>query len=66
MRGRRSDEMWANAHDGHERTWVEKDDASGGTVGGIRKPTGKGNRLIILHAGSSSLGWVGGTVVLVN
>ena len=29
-------------------------------MGGIRKPTGKGNRLIILHAGSSSLGWVGG------
>ena len=54
------DETWANAHDGHERTWVKKDDASGGTVGGIRKPTGKGNRLIILHAGSSSLGWVGG------
>ena len=29
------DETWANAHDGCERTWVEKDDASGGTMGGI-------------------------------
>ena len=54
------DEMWANAHDGHDRTWVEKYDASGRTVGRIQKPTSKGNRLIILHAGSGSLGWVGG------
>ena len=27
-------------------------------VGGIRKPTGKRNRLIILHAGSGSLGCI--------
>ena len=26
----------------------------GGTKGGIRKPSGKGSRLIILHAGSEN------------
>ena len=31
------------------------------TKGGIRKPSGKGNRLIILHAGGES-GWVDGAV----
>ena len=31
---------------------MEKDDASGGTVGGIRKPMGKGSRLEV--GGSSS------------
>ena len=31
--------------------------AVGGTKGGIRKPSGKGSRLIILHAGSEN-GWV--------
>ena len=30
---------------------------SGGTIGGVRKPSGKGNRLIILHAGGEN-GWV--------
>ena len=30
---------------------------SGGTKGGIRKPSGKGSRLIILHAGREN-GWV--------
>ena len=35
-----------------EKTQVEDDLVmSGGTVGGDRKPSGKGNRLIILHAG---------------
>ena len=28
--------------------------ATGGTTGGIRKPSGKGGRLIILHAGSEN------------
>ena len=38
--------------------WVEDDPrAIGGTKGGIRKPSGKGSRLIILHAGSES-GWI--------
>ena len=45
------DEIWANAHDGHKKSWVEVD-SSKTTKGGIRKPSGKGNRLIILHAGS--------------
>lgn len=31
--------------------------AIGGTKGGIRKPSGKGSRLIILHAGSEN-GWI--------
>jgi hypothetical protein len=38
--------------------WVEDDPkAVGGTKGGIRKPSGKGSRLIILHAGSET-GWI--------
>ena len=49
----------ANAHDGKDRTWVEFDQATGGTKGGVRKPSGKGSRLIILHAGSRK-GWVAG------
>ena len=54
-----TDETWANAHDGREKTWVEHDDVTGGTKGGIRKPTGKGSRLIILHAGGEN-GWIEG------
>ena len=54
------DETWANARDGVEKMWVEGDPrAIGGRKGGIRKPSGKGSRLIILHAGSGS-GWVHG------
>ena len=45
------DETWANSHDGHARMWVE-DACQGSTSGGIRKPPGKGNRLIVLHTGS--------------
>ena len=30
---------------------------SGGAIGGVRKPSGKGNCLIILHAGGDN-GWV--------
>lgn len=54
-----SDETWAIAHDGHERTWVEKERATGTTKGGLRKPSCKGGRLIILHAGSKD-GWIKG------
>ena len=43
------DETWANPHDGRERTWVEKDERTGGTKGGMHKPSGKGSRLIILR-----------------
>ena len=52
------DEAWANARDSVEKMWVEDSPAvSGGTIGGVRKPSGKGNRLIILHAGGEN-GWV--------
>ena len=50
------DETWVNAHDGRERTLVGVDQATGGTKGGVRKPSGKGTRLIILHAGSCKAG----------
>ena len=44
--------------------WVEDDPRiSGGTKGGIRKPSGKGSRLIILHAGGES-GWVDGAALV--
>ena len=45
------DETWVNAHDRRERTWVEVDQATGGTKGGVRKPSGKGTHLNMLHAG---------------
>ena len=54
------DETWANARDGVEKMWVEDDPrAIGGTKRGIRKPSGKDSRLIILHAGSEN-GWIRG------
>ena len=52
------DETWANARDSVENMWVEDDPVvSGGTIGGVRKPSRNGNRLIILHAGGKN-GWV--------
>ena len=52
------DETWANARDSVEKIWVDDDPVvSGGTIVGVRKPSGKGNRLIILHAGGEN-GWV--------
>ena len=43
-----------------KKMWVEDDPrAIGGRKGGIRKPSGKGSRLIVLYAGSGS-GWVHG------
>ena len=52
------DETWANARDGVEKLWVEDDPRTiGGAKGGISKPSGKGSRLIILHAGSEN-GWI--------
>ena len=42
------------------KMWVDDDHrVSGGTKGVIRKLSGKGTSLIILHAGSDS-GWVNG------
>ena len=34
------DETWANAHDGKDKAWVEKDDITGGTTDGIKWPSG--------------------------
>ena len=56
---------WVNAHDGRERTWVEVDQTTGGTKGGVRKPTGKGTCLIILHAGSCK-GWINGAELVIQ
>ena len=30
------DETWANAHDGKDSAWVERDTVTGGTLGGVR------------------------------
>ena len=46
------DETWLNSHAAPERIWVDTD-----AVGGFRHPSGKGQRLIILHAGSVN-GWL--------
>ncbi|XP_065831984.1 uncharacterized protein [Oscarella lobularis] len=48
------DETWANAHISKERIWL---DDSG--RGGWKRPSGRGQRLIILHAGSKN-GWIPG------
>jgi hypothetical protein len=46
------DETWINSHAAPEKIWVDKDG-----LGGWRRPSGKGERLIIIHAGGS-FGWV--------
>ena len=35
------DETWANAHDGKDCAWVERDDVTGGTLGDIKRTPGK-------------------------
>ena len=58
------DETWANARDSVEKMWVEDDPVvSGGTIGGFRKPSGKGSRMIILHAGGEN-GWIDGAALV--
>jgi len=54
------DETWANAHDGKNKAWVEKDAiCKQGTIGGVnRKPSGR-EHLIVVHAGGKD-GWVAG------
>ena len=52
------DETWCNAHHGNTRMWVDSD----GT-GGFKHPTGKGKRLIILHAGGIA-GWLSQTELI--
>uniref|UniRef100_A0A1X7TIV2 Uncharacterized protein n=1 Tax=Amphimedon queenslandica TaxID=400682 RepID=A0A1X7TIV2_AMPQE len=50
-------ETWANAHDGKDLALVEVDTVTGGTLGGVSAPSGKGKRLIILGAGGK-MGWI--------
>ena len=57
------DEIWANAYDGKDCAWVERDDVTGGTLGGIKRPPGKGARLIILGAGGEN-GWIPNTTLI--
>ena len=49
-----TDKTWVNAHHNNEYIWIDSD----GT-GGWKVPSGKGLRLIILHAGGEN-GWVDG------
>ena len=48
------DETWVNAHHTNNYIWVDSDGK-----GGWKVPSGKGQRLIIVHAGSAE-GWVEG------
>ena len=57
------DETWANAHDGKDLAWVEDDAVTGGTLGGVRRPSGKGKRFILLGVGSE-MGWVPNTTLI--
>ena len=57
------DETWANTCDVCGEDVGDDPKAIGGTKGGIRKPSGKGSRLIILHAGSEN-GWVSDAVLV--
>ena len=45
------------------KSWVEVDASSSKEKGGVQKPSGKGNKLMILHVGSE-LGWVDGSAVV--
>ena len=47
-------ETWANAHHTNEYIWVDYDDK-----GGWKVTSGKGQRLIVVHAGGAE-GWVDG------
>ena len=57
------DETWVNAHDSRDCAWVERDDVTGGALGGIKRPPWKGARLIILGAGGET-GWVPNTTLI--
>ena len=57
------DETWANAHDGKDTDWVEKDTVTGGTLGGVKHPSGKGLRLTILGA-EGEMGWILNTTLI--
>ena len=47
-------ETWVNAHHGRDTMWVDVDGEAG-----WKRPSGKGGRLIVLHAGTAK-GWVDG------
>ena len=49
-----TDETWVNAHHTNDYIWLDKDGQ-----GGWKVPSGKGSRLIVLHAGGGE-GWVEG------
>ena len=36
------DETWMHTHDSIACCWVEKDEVTGGTLGGVSRPRGKG------------------------
>ena len=57
------DETWANSHDGKNLAWVEDDEVTGGTLGGVKRPSGKGTRVIILGAGGE-MGWITDTTLI--
>ena len=48
-------ETWVNAHHSNDYVWVDRDGK-----GGWKVPSGKGEKLIVLHAGREN-GWVVGT-----
>ena len=47
-----TDKTWVNAHHNNDYVWVDSDGK-----GGWKVPSGKGERLIVLHAGRVN-GWV--------
>ena len=55
-----TDEAWVNAHHTNEYIWVDYDGK-----GGWKVPSGKGQRLIVVHAGGVK-GWVDGTDLVFN
>ena len=59
------DETWANSHDGKDLAWVEEDTVTGGTLGAVKHPPGKGTRLIILGAGGE-MGWIPNTTLIIR
>ena len=53
-----TDETWVNAHHTNEYIWFDSDGK-----GGWKVPSGKGQRLIVLHAGGVE-GWVEGAILV--
>ena len=51
------DETWANAHDGKDCAWVERDDVTGGTLGGIKGLLGRVHGLLFLELVARMVGF---------